>query len=151
MADGLLDVHMLAGLARPDGRESMPVVASSDGYRIDVPVFEHASQVLLERGLLAGQRFTFAGPLLHAGLVRIAKSRHFHTGNLGAISHVVASATTKADDRYPDAIVDGRPRSRSSQQMNAAGRGCVRDEVSSSDWHEMNPPGPLHSGSVQLC
>ena len=136
MADGLLDIHVLVGLACPDGRQSMPVVAGRDGYCIDVAVFEHAAQVLLERGPLAGQRLKFARPLRHAGLVRIAKGRHFHTGNLGAISHVVASATTKADDRYPDAIVDGRPRARSCQQMNAAGRGCVRDEVSSSDRHE---------------
>ena len=42
----------------------------------------HAPQVLLERGLRAGQFLKLRGSLRHAGLVGVAKRRHFHARDL---------------------------------------------------------------------
>jgi hypothetical protein len=44
----LLDVHVLARLQRPYGRERMPVVRRGDDHRVDVLVVEHAAEILLE-------------------------------------------------------------------------------------------------------
>ena len=47
----LLDVHVLAGLHRPDGGERVPVIGDRDDDRVDVLVVERAAEVLDESGL----------------------------------------------------------------------------------------------------
>src|SRR5579872_4455223 len=99
MADGLLDIHVLPGLACPDGRQSMPVVAGRNGYRIDVAVFEHAAQVLLECGPLAGQRFKFAHPIVSLFRPSAVPSsiRRFTVGDLfNAVKNAPAKQVTRS-------------------------------------------------------
>ena len=48
---GLLDVDVLAGLQRPDGRERVPVVRHGDDDGVDVLVVEDAAEVLDVAGL----------------------------------------------------------------------------------------------------
>src|SRR5262245_38630561 len=50
VADGLLDIHVLAILHRPDGAESMPVIWRGDGNDVDRLVGDHFADVLLELG-----------------------------------------------------------------------------------------------------
>src|SRR5439155_20049819 len=47
MADGFLDVDVLARLARPDRHERMPVIGSRDGHGIDAPIVEHTPKIRL--------------------------------------------------------------------------------------------------------
>src|SRR6185369_12433699 len=56
---GLFDVHVLTGLAGPDGLKGMMVVGSGDGYGVDTFVFEDLADVgeagrLLSAELLHG-------------------------------------------------------------------------------------------------
>ena len=44
---GLLDVDILARLARPDGRKRVPVVRRGNADRIDFVIVERAAQVLM--------------------------------------------------------------------------------------------------------
>ena len=48
VADRLLDVHVLAGLAGPDRRQRVPVVRRGDRDRVDRLVVEHPADVLHE-------------------------------------------------------------------------------------------------------
>src|SRR5262249_21949335 len=50
MADRLFHVDVLAGLQGPDGRQGVPVIGRGDGDDIDILVFDHSAQVLLEFG-----------------------------------------------------------------------------------------------------
>ena len=50
MRRGLLDVHVLASLQRPDRGERVPVIRRGNHDGVDVPVVEHPAQVLDEAG-----------------------------------------------------------------------------------------------------
>src|SRR5262249_45958229 len=50
VADGLLDVDVLAGLEGPDGGQGVPVVGRGDADDVDVAVLHDPAQILDERG-----------------------------------------------------------------------------------------------------
>ena len=63
---GLLDVHVLAGLARLDHLDRVPVVGRGDHHRVDVLAVEDGPEVL-DPGDVAGHLGHPGNPLLQVG------------------------------------------------------------------------------------
>jgi hypothetical protein len=81
---GLLHVHVLAGLHRPDRSQTVPVVRSGDHHRVDVRIVEHASHI----------RPRFGGRVKLAGtpqldLIRIAQAGNRNTRQLAERTHQI--------------------------------------------------------------
>jgi hypothetical protein len=120
----LLDVHVLAGLARVDHLERMPVVGRVDDHRVDVGAFEHAAIVGVAGRASAG--------LLHRELdvrrVDVAHARDLDiVVRQEGVEHLVA-AVADADDAHPDAVVGAEHAARTDRRAHPRG-GCGLAEL----------------------
>ena len=102
---GLLDIHVLARLAGPDGGQRVPVVGRGDGHRVDLFVIEDAPQVLFDADLLAVGLFESRGALSRHQQVGVAQRHEFHVALFHQARDVVLAAPVDAQHRDPDAIV----------------------------------------------
>ena len=101
----LLDVHVLAGLAGPDGRQRVPVVWRSDGDDVYVLVLNDRPQVLDHTGpvpvLLLELTGAFAGNLE----VGIDEGSHLDVVKGLQAIHVALATTVDAEHSRTDAVV----------------------------------------------
>ena len=94
---GLLDVDVLAGLARPDGLQRVAVVGRGDRDRVDVLVFEQLAQIDdTLPGVSCRSFHSRPARLLQHALVDIADRRDFDVLHI-AVSVDVALALCRED------------------------------------------------------
>ncbi len=73
---GLFDIDVFAGLAAPNGGQSVPVVGGSDADAVDRLVVEHLAQVLLDRHAAVVGGFELRGALRRDVAVGINERGH---------------------------------------------------------------------------
>ena len=105
VAGGLLAVDVLARLAGPNGGQRMPVVGRGDGDRVDVLVFEHLPQILVDLRLGPLQVLDDFGGALGLRGVYVTKRHHARIRQLAVIFEVVAAAAADAYNPYADLII----------------------------------------------
>ena len=110
MAGGLLDVDVLAGVARQDGGRGVPVVGGGDDDRVDGLVVENFAQVLRLLRRIALHLVHVVVRLAHAALVHVAHPGHLHAGEIDERAEQVRPLAAGADDPQHDFLVRaGRP------------------------------------------
>jgi len=129
VAERLLDVDVLAGLAGVDQLPAVPVVGGADDDEIEVVVLQQAAVVVVEVRRRAGLLLELAGPLLEHVAVDVAERRALHTVDLLVGAHVGPAHAVDADDAEAQLIA------RRHRRLGADGRGGKRGE-----------PGPRHGG-----
>ena len=101
-----LDVHVLAGLARPDGGERMPVVGRGGRNRVDVLVVEDLPDIGIGFGL---REVVPAEILFHAaveqGGVDVAQPGHLGLADRAERLDVALPAAVDAHDTHVDAVI----------------------------------------------
>ena len=115
MRAGLLDVHVLARLAGPDGLQRMVVIGGGDRNGVDRLVFEQLAEVGIGGRLLFAVGLQLLHALVQHGLVDVAQRGDFDVGQFGVAVQVIAAATAQADAGDADSIVSA-----------AAGAGAAR-------------------------
>ena len=99
-----LDVHVLAGLAGPDGHQGVPVVGRGDRDRVNRFVFEQFPKVGVNLRLLPFGFLDEGGALFQILLVDVANGRNLHVGQPAVARDVVpAAAMTSGGLGFADA------------------------------------------------
>ena len=138
----LLDVDVLAGLERPDGRERVPVIRRGDDDGVDLLVFEDAAHVLDESGLVVGDAGQARVVDALRGQVRVdvAERLHRDVRQLREAALDRVALTADADAGHDDAIVcaedahlrgraQARPEKLAANRHPCGGRAQPRREV----------------------
>jgi hypothetical protein len=102
VGDRLLDVHVLARLAGPNGRQGVPVVGHGDQDAVDVLVVEHAAEVRFGLGRSASDQLD---PLGEQVLVRIAERGESHVGRRLMVSNMVLALVADAENGRANLVV----------------------------------------------
>ena len=124
----LLDVHVLARLARPDRLQRVPMVRRGERHGVDGLVFEQLSEVDVGGRLLQPFRLESRQLGGDVGLIDVAQSHDLDIGDLRPACHMAASPPAAAHDRHPDRLV----RARQTTSRRAAGQhGRAHQEMSS--------------------
>ena len=105
VADRLLDVDVLAGLHRPNGRQGVPVVRRGDRDDVDRLVVKRLADVADELGLAALLRLDLLDAFLADRFVRVADARDLALGQIDVRADVVAAAAANADDHDAQPVV----------------------------------------------
>src|SRR5262249_45673461 len=109
VANRLLDVHILAILHRPDGRQCMPVIRRGDGHDIDVLILDDAANILLEVGSVALRPLnSFHGRIDHTR-IGIANRRDDAIVAVGEAADMAHAAPAHADNGDPKLVVGASP------------------------------------------
>ena len=85
---GLFDVHVLAGLAGPDGHQGVPVIGRGDGDGVDGFVFQQLADVLVGLRLGLAELVDLRQALGDVRIVDIADRRDLHVGQLAVAADV---------------------------------------------------------------
>jgi hypothetical protein len=102
--DRFLDIDILAGAERPDGRERVPVVGGGNDHRVHITTFhdpprisggEHRGSALLELVRVGRQALG----------IRLAQGSHAHTGRPGEQVDMLTALAAKADDRQAQVVI----------------------------------------------
>src|SRR5262245_22347826 len=105
VAAGLLDVHVLAGLAGEDGHDRVPVVARGDGDPVNFLVVQDAAEIADRLGV-GGHSLDLAdrgGRLLGPRFVHVADVGDGDIGDAGERPGVLGPAAAGPGDAEPDA------------------------------------------------
>ena len=105
VAARLLDVHVLAGLAGPDGDQRVPMVAGGDGDGVDFFVFECFADVLHALGRVAASLFDGSRTRLEEPAVGIDQMGHLDFVHLGEGVEVAATAAIDARQGNANGVV----------------------------------------------
>ena len=105
VAGGLFAVHILAGLARPDGGQRVPVVGGCDGNGVDRGVGERLPHVLVLGGLLVAILHQSSVGDFARGLVDVTNARDAGAGDPGIGVEVVGATTAYAYNGDVDLVV----------------------------------------------
>lgn len=124
VADGLLDVDVLAGLAAEDGHGGVPVVGRRRGDRVDVVHLENFPVVLddAEAGILLFGVARLAG-------VGVADRDDFYAGNGEHRLQVEPAAAAEADDRDANFFIGAEDVEGGSGEKAGAGGGDALEEA----------------------
>jgi hypothetical protein len=105
VAARFLDIHILAGLARPDRHQRMPVIRRGNGNRVHILAFEHLPDVLhdLRFGALqVAQLFLPLGKRPRVGIDQVGNRYARHRGEF---LDVIAAPAVEAADRQTNGVV----------------------------------------------
>ena len=78
MCGGLFNVHVLPGLAGPDGLQRMPVVGGRKGYPVDVLILVETAEILFNADFHPKFLLQLGRPLLSQGQVGISDGDQLH-------------------------------------------------------------------------
>jgi hypothetical protein len=124
-SDRLFDIHMLAGLDRPDRGEGVPVVGRGDGNRVDRLVVENPPQILFRVGRLALNPLDRPQLLLGIPLVAIADGDDVAVQLLVKEAvDVISTPPARTNDRDPHSV--DRVGLRTRRRRARLGRGLRR-------------------------
>ena len=118
VGDRLLDIHILAGLHRPDGSERVPMVRRRKADDVNILVLQQLADVAIGFNLLA-QVLVFLHLAVKDGLVHVAKRNHPGAFDRAQAIDVAHAAPIESDHREPDIAV-GASRVRSSRRAGFA-------------------------------
>ena len=114
----LFDIYILLGLASPNGRQRVPVVARGDCHGVDVAVVEQLTQVRVFRGV----RMRLAG-IVEQFLVGIAERGDAHIGQLAELLQKFVATPTQADESDIELLIYVlRPDRRNGEGRTESGR-----------------------------
>ena len=117
VCQGLLDIDVFAGFARPDGSQRVPVVARGNDHRIHAGVFQQTAQVaksLRFRVLFSGRGERF--------FIDVAQRRKPHVRQLLELAHQFISAAAQADEAEIQLLVEARGAYAANRQGSECGR-----------------------------
>ena len=101
----LLDVHVLARLAGPDGLQRVPVVRGGDGDRVDVLVVEHLADVAEGRDRLLVLLDQVPVVPFRVRIVDVDQRGQLDVRLGGPRAHVAGASSAAADHRDPDRVI----------------------------------------------
>src|ERR1035437_1937477 len=107
VAGGFFDVDVFAGLAGPDGGQRVPVVGERHGNGLHLFIVENLAHVGVAFGFLAGGLFDLGLAAFARGLIDVAEGDDVGLGQFRVQVHMIASASTEADDGDVDFVVGG--------------------------------------------
>ena len=133
----LLDVHVLARLARVDGQRDVPVIGRRDQHRVHVLAGE---QFLV---LLGGERLRVGDllPLVEVLVPDVADRRDLHVGQFRERLHEVSAPPAHADEADLQCVVGGEPAGRFDGKARGEGGGQERAAVGCGHWRDSRGKG----------
>ena len=105
VADGLLDIHILAGLNRPDRGKGMPVVRQRDRNGVDFLVVQDPAQVLNVLWSLAITLGKNVLGLVGHARINVANRGQSNVGKLAQAINMLVTSASNAKNRHPDHII----------------------------------------------
>jgi hypothetical protein len=141
MAARLLDVDVLARLARPDADQRVPVVGRGDRDRIDGFVFQQLPHIGVSGGPLLSGAGHFSETLVQDVLVHVAQRRDLHILHLRILADVRIALAPNTDAGHPHRVVDTRC---AFHRGRANGSRGAHQEMSSVHFF-LAPDGPILS------
>ena len=121
--DGLFDIHILAGLTAPDGRERVPVIRRGDRDGIDLLALQQLADVLIRRHVRAlFQKLRLA--LFEHLRIHVAERHEPHAFHFEVFRNVIFAAPVEADDGDADVVIRaGRLRADAGGEREGGGGG----------------------------
>ncbi len=139
VAQRLLDVDVLAGLAGPDRHQRVPVIGRGGGHGVDVLVLQQLADVDVAVDSLATV-FGLFHPALQHRPVRVAKRYHAHPGQFAQQPDVEPALASKADRGHANVIVGPqRPCMRRQRQRGATQTTAPKERTTSGFPHDHSP------------
>src|SRR5262249_23904527 len=135
VADRLLDVDILAGLARPDRHQRVPVIGCGNRDGIDIAVVEHATEIRFRLRIAAVPGFQLHERTAEMPLVDVHHVRDANVRDAGKMVVVILTPAASrprrmvlvvapnADDRDVDCLV-GTLRAASRRERQRESGGC---------------------------
>ncbi len=102
--DRLFDVNVLAGLARPDRYQRMPVIRRGGNNRVDILVLKQLSNVDVGIDLFVAL-LEFRDLAIDKIPIGIAKSHHPHAGNVSEPLDMIAALAAKTHHGHANIII----------------------------------------------
>ena len=133
-ADGLLDIDVLAGLAGPDGLQSVPVIRRGDGDGVDVLVLNQLAEVDFGFRAVALEFLDLGDAGREKAFVDVTQMADADVRNAGELVVVRLATRGDADDGQVDPVIGavlapGRPDG--GRGCDTGANGCVLDEGAS--------------------
>src|SRR5260370_14298091 len=129
MGARLFDVHVLPGLARPDGHKRVPMIGRGDGNGVNVFVFEQLAHIHIGFWLWHSELLHVSDALVQDGFIHVAQSGSVRPGDTGKAMAVILAATSHSTHRHAHTITSaydpGVAGSRDAQ--SSAGDTCAGD------------------------
>ena len=142
VGERLFHVDVLAGLARPYGRQGVPVVGRGDGDRIDLLVVERLAEVGVGGNALVAI-LELADLVVENLAVDVAQGHDSHAGHLPEVVDELAATTADSARRFDPAESD---HGQADFAVGARGLRVPRAEVDHRRHSERQPAG---DGSLQ--
>lgn len=146
VANRLFNIHILAGLAGPNGNQRVPVIGGGNGDRVEVFVFECFAHIFHRGGTVAAPLFDIDRATIVQIAIGIDEIGDLHPFAPGEFANVRAAAAVDAGDADANHVIrpadlpggfgagDGEERER-----GAGGRAGLQEAAARESLHDLTP------------